>query len=242
MLNHLVERLPVAPRKIHKNIIVLKGVKSPWIGIVKDVRAKLGELAVIIVVDGYLFDVIVEDTTMEKLKGVIDLVNHQVRLGKDEHTVIIPLEQIIWGKNTEPGTDGEECIFTSFAAYSSSENKGSTVDENEQELVIVMQSDLGEGKSAEAEFMIVLGEILSHLKEDDKLKIQELLLGSNIIARSIDEFDNLRPKNGTVKISLCSNAGIVCTSRDIGSPKKNNIVRQEIGKMLDAEIIAPVSS
>lgn len=54
-------------------------------------------------------------------------------------------------------------------------------------------------KSAEDEFMTVMKEKLSHLKEDNKRKIQELVLGANTVASSIHY---VRPENVPVKHSF----------------------------------------
>lgn len=76
------------------------------------------------------------------------------------------------------------------------------------------------------------------MQEDDKFKIQELILGINTITRSIDD---LRPENQPAKLSLVRKDPTAIYSRGRGIPLNHNkIIRKGMGKMLDAGIITPV--
>lgn len=112
-----------------------------------------GELVVIIdfrVVDGSLFDEIIGDWTIEQIEGVIDLGNRLVRLTKDGHTFVVLLEPDYSGA-INPGqvTDSEDFTYAYYTIPSSSDGEGSTSDEYEEELVIVMHSDVGDEENSE---------------------------------------------------------------------------------------------
>lgn len=90
----------------------------------------------------------------------------------DGHTVAIFLKKDYQStRNKGPGTESEEIVSKFSTASYSSEEEDSTVDEDEEELGIVMQSGLVEKKrseDAENEFMEVMEENVSNLKEYDK--------------------------------------------------------------------------
>lgn len=94
-----------------------------------------------------------------------------------------------------------------------------------------MESDLGEeekSENTEEKLMILTEKTLSHLQEDEKFEIQESLMGSNTISRSIDD---LRPANIPVKHSLIlkDSPPIYARGRSL-PPKHNKIFHQEMGR------------
>lgn len=241
----VVKRLSLKPQETSKVVTVATGEKSKATGKLSNVPVMFDELQAevdFIVLEDTPFDVVISRPTIKRLGGVIDLPAEVVRFDYRGQKAVLPMvPEYSQPRLTTDSTDSED--FTSDSDIADSHPGGT---DNEIEALVLMingtqmtpRSNHTDEKCSTVQKEVI--EKLSHLPAREAAEILDALMTSKVVASSLND---LGPVNVPVEHSfqLTDNNPVYHRGRRM-APKHNELVRDELQKMLRAGIVTSATS
>ena len=249
-------KLSLSPKPTSMMITVSNGQKTTCLGSIQDVPVSFNGTVTslnVIVVAGSPVDMLIGYPTLEELQACIDLDHQSVRVVLGNKTVKTSLEfdqvrLIVAGSETD--SEDLTSYVESFASERSSEEEPYVVTilgDDPFELDLTLDGAMVKDDKVDSpqsndinKALKSLREKLAHLDSDTQNVIETVMMEKSIVATSLDD-----PRPADVQIEyhfeLKVTNPIYHSARKMG-PLPNDIVREELDKMLELGIITPSMS
>jgi hypothetical protein len=246
MSSRLARLLQLQPKSTSRNITVANGATTAGAGVLQGVNVKFGDIQVhldFLVIENPPFDIIVGMPTMEALRTCIDTGKQLIYMTHDGKSAKLCMILDVGRSESTQMEEADSEDFTSPECSDTEESgSGTDADEKEGELVVTVYTDEdacggGENEASESE---LLEAKLGHLAAEQRQEIENAMQEENVIATSIHD---LRPAEVHYEHSfeLTTDVPMYQRNRRL-NPKHNDIIREELDKMLAARIIKPAIS
>ena len=245
----LVDHLNLVSKETRKTITTADGSSSNCIGRLRNVPITFGHITVPLdfyVVRRTPLGLIVGIPSLEDMRAVLDLGSQHVDIRKGGEFVRLGLQPDTGSPFVDPENTESEIFTTESSSDDESAGDGNETESEDGDFIVALakegpgtDSDTDE-EDEEANRAAILAAKLAHLTEDHARVVAGLLRDADIIAWSLYD---LSAADVPVRHSfeLKDYTPIYHRPRRM-SPRDNEIVREEIDKMLKAGIIRPADS
>ena len=231
MSDSLAEKLRFQLSPTKRRIVVADGSTGDCAGILQEILVSFGDIAArldFMVIKSLPYHLIIGSPTLVDMCACIDLYHQKVKVRKDGKTETVNL---VYEPEMYEDTDDELTTDTES-------DIGEESDKDEYSAFLLTLSDVVDSPDVE-KYVDPVEDKVAHLSEEYAAEVKHLFQSyPDVIAYS---FDEVRPSKCRTahRFELTSDEPIFPKLRRL-PPKFNDIVKKEVGHMLNAGIITPV--